>query len=178
MTTTHDRTAMNRALRDILLEASDDELRDAVAHADADLDLLAAHGKAAARRAITETSDATGLQDLHRGLGALLGMLRRREQLSVDELALNARVAASELRRIELDPRHAPNPRTIYQLERYFKLATGSLVTLSGAVRVADDVREEAVRFAASSENISDLTKEERKLLNHFVKFLRKQTDR
>ena len=104
-------------------------------------------------------------------------MLRRREQLSADELAQEARVNASELRRIELDPTFDPNPRTIFQLEQYFKLSSRSLVVLSGAVHVDDDVREEVVRFAAKSEDISGLTKKQRKLLNRFVKFLRENTD-
>ena len=104
-------------------------------------------------------------------------MLRRREQLSADKLAQEARVNASELRRIELDPAFDPNPRTIFQLEKSFKLPSRSLVVLSGAVDVNDNVREEVVRFAASSEDISGLTKEQRKLLNRFVKFLRENTD-
>jgi transcriptional regulator with XRE-family HTH domain len=169
---------MNRALRDILLEASEAELRDALADTEEDLDALAARGRAAAQRALSETTDTGGAEDLHRGLGAILQLLRRREQVSIDELAQKARVAASELRHIELDPECDPNPRTIFQLERYFKLPERSLVVLSGAVRVGDDLREEALRFAASSEDISGLTKEQLQLLNHFVKFLAEHTDR
>ena len=173
-----DRTKMNRALRDILLEASEDELREAFADTGEDLDALAVRGKAAAQRALSETRDAAGVEDLHRSLGVLLQMLRRRKRLSVNELAQKARVAASELRCIELDPAFEPNPRTIFQLEQYFQLPERSLVVLSGAVHVDDDVRDEAVRFAASSEDISGLTKEQRKHLNLFVKFLSKHTDR
>ena len=104
-------------------------------------------------------------------------MLRRKERLSIDELAQNARVPAFELRQIEGDPTFEPSPRTIFQIEQYFKLHERSLVVLSGAVRVDNNIREEAVRFAASSENIQELTTDERKLLNQFVKFLSKHTD-
>lgn len=173
-----DRIKMNRALRAILLEASEDELREALAGTDEDLDTLAARGEAVVQRALSKVRDTGGVEDLHRGLGALVQMLRRREQLTIDELAHNARVAASELRRIELDPAFDPNPRTIFQLEQYFNLADRSLVVLSGAVQVDDDVREEAVRFAASSGHISELTKEERRHLHQYVKFLTKHTDR
>lgn len=172
-----DRTKLNRALRDILLEASEDELREAFSDTGEDLDALAARGKGAAQRALSKVYNTAGVQDLHRGLGALLQMLRRREGLSIEELAQNARVAVSELRHIELDPAFDPNPRTIFQLEQYFKLPDRSLVFLSGAVRVDDNVREEAVRFAAHSERISRLTKEQLKHLNQFVKFLRELTD-
>ena len=169
-----DRIAMHRGLRSILIESSEDELREAFAGTGEDLDALAARGKAAAQRALAAV---TGVDDLHRGLGVLVQMLRRKERLSIDELAHNARVAPLELRQIEDDPTFDPSPRTIFQIERYFKLHDRSLVVLSGAVRVDNTIREEAVRFAASSENIQDLTKEERKLLNQFVKFLSKHTD-
>ena len=173
-----DRIAMHRGLRSILIESSEDELREAFAGTGEDLDALAARGKATAERAIAEvTGAAAGVEDLHRGLGVIVRLLRRKERLSIDELAQNARVAAVELRQIEDDPMFDPSPRTIFQLEQYFKLHERSLVVLSGAVRVDNNIREEAVRFAASSENIQELTKEERKLLNQFVKFLRKHTD-
>ena len=173
----HDRIAMHRGLRSIFIEASEDELHEAFAGAEEDLDALAAEGKAAADRAIAKVTGAASVEDLHHALGTLIQMLRRSKRLSVDKLAENARIAASELHRIEHDPKFDPNPRTIYQLEQYFDLDERSLVILSGAIHVGDDVREEAVRFAASSEDIQELTKEERKLLNHFVRFLRKHTD-
>lgn len=172
-----DRIALHRGLRSIFIETSDVELREAFAGTAEDLDALVADGKAAADRAIDEVTGATGVEDLHRGLGTLIQMLRRSKRLSVDQLAENARIAASELRRIENDPTFDPSPRTIFQLEQYFDLNERSLVILSGAMHVDNDVREEAVRFAASSEDIHELTKEERKLLNHFVKFLSKHTD-
>ena len=79
------RIKMNRALRRFLLEASEDELRDALADTGENLDALATRGKAVVQRALSEVHDATGVEDLHRGLGVLVSLLRRREQLSVDE---------------------------------------------------------------------------------------------
>ncbi|HEY5553196.1 MAG TPA: hypothetical protein VIK52_14985 [Opitutaceae bacterium] len=169
---------MNRVLRDTLLEASESELQEALRGAPEDFDAQAARGRGAAHRALATAEDSADVQDLHRGLGSLIKMLRRRDCVSVDQLAKQARVAADELRRIELNAALEPNPRTIYQLEQYFKLPPRSLVMLSGAVRADSDVRAEAVRFAASSENIAELSQEERKLLNRFVKFLREHTDR
>ena len=84
-------------------------------------------------------------------------MLRRREQLSADELAQEARVNASELRRIELDPTFDPNPRTIFQLEQYFKLSSRSLVVLSGAVHVDDNVPDLKKRHAEGHEIIHSI---------------------
>ena len=168
-----DLIAANRALRDIFLEASEHELREAFSGADEDFDALAARGRAVAERALAEVRDADAVEELHRGLGKLLQLLRRSARLSIDELARAARVDASELRRVEIDPTFEPSPRAIFQLERHFNLPERSLVVLSGAVRVDDAVRDEVVRFAASAEHMSDLTREERKLLNQFVKFLK-----
>ncbi len=169
---------MKCGMRDLLLEASEVDLRETLGESGENFDQLAARGLAAAQRALGAHDDADQVRDLHRGLGTLIRLLRRHSQLSTDELAERARIDASELRSIESDPSFDPNPRTIVQLEQYFKLRTRSLVILSGAVRVEHDVQEEAIRFAASSEDMSHLTREEKKLLNGFVKYLREHTDR
>lgn len=171
------RTALNQALRDILLEASEDELREALEGTGEDFHALANRGEAVVQRALSDVHNAVVVEELHRSLGVLLQMLRRRERVSLSDLARDAQVDVSELRRIENDPQFDPNPRTIFQIERYFNLPEKSLVVLSGAVHVDNDLRDEAVRFAASSEHVSELTKEERKLLNQFVKFLREHSD-
>lgn len=173
-------TKMIRSLRDILLDASEEELREALTDIAEDFASLAARGRAVAQRALTDTADTedtNDVRDLHRGLGVLVQMLRRRYKLPVDELAEKAKVDANELLRIENDPTVDPNPRTIYQLERYFKLQPRSLMILSGAIRVNSDVRAEAIRFAACSNNISGLSREERRILNGFVRFLQEHTD-
>jgi len=173
----HDPRKINRALREILLEASEDEMREALAGTGQDLESVAAMGRELVQGALKSTPDSGDLKDLHRSLGVLLQMLRRRDRVTVDQLASKARIDVEELRQIELDPTFDPNPRTVFQLERYFDLPAKSLAVLSGAVRVASEVREECVRFAASSEGISELTRGERKLLNRFVRFLQEHTD-
>ncbi len=52
----NDRIAMHRGLRSILIESSEDELREAFAGTGEDLDALAARGKAAAERALAEVT--------------------------------------------------------------------------------------------------------------------------
>ncbi len=172
------KTEMNRALRDIILESSEQELRDALSGTGEDFDSLAAQGRAIAQRALANSENTIDIPDLHRGLGALIQMLRRRDRISADQLASRARIDLSELHQIELDPTFEPNPRTIFQLEQYFRLPSRILVLLSGAVHVKKEVREEAVRFAASAQNISELSSEEQSLLNSFVKFLQDYTDK
>lgn len=169
---------INRALRDIILEASEQELREALEGTSDDFDSLAAQGRAVFQKALSNVEKTDDVPDLHQSLGVLIQMLRRNERLSHEQLAAKARIDVGELCRIEVDPAFDPNPRTIFQLEQYFNLPRRVLVVLSGAVRVNKQVREEAVRFAASSQHMSELSQEERNLLNRFVKFLQEHTDR
>jgi len=174
-----DRNKMSEALRDIVLEASEAELRDAFSDAGEDFDGLAARGRSVVERALANAGEGEAdVQELHRSLGVLIQLLRRKRGLSVEELAAEARVDVFEIRGIEMDETFDASPRTIYQLEQYFKLSSRSLVVLSGAVEVENDVHKEAVRFAASAKGMSKLNQDEKKELNRFVKFLREHTDR
>lgn len=167
-----------RILRDFILDASDEELHDALAETNEDLDSLADSGRAVAKQALACFGDPGNVQDLHRGLGALVQMLRRREQVTVEELADLADVASDEIRRIELDSTYDPRPRTIIQLAGFFKIDPQSFVVLSGAKQVNQEVRDEVLRFAAKSTGMSKLSRDELKLLNEFVKLLAEHTAR
>lgn len=167
-----------RALRDLVINATEEDLRVELEGTEENFDALVARGYKVINVALNETAQETEtVLDLHRGLGALVRMLRRRDQLSVEQLAGDAEIDIAELQAIESDPRRNPHPRTIYQLARHFALDPKSLVVLSGAVTVDNDVRDKAVRFAASSRAMSKLSREEKKLLNQFVKFLQEQSD-
>jgi len=176
MSKNHDSQAKRfRALRDLLMEASEEELRDALA---GEFDSLADRCQVAAKRALAaQSDDFDQVRDLHRGLGALIQLLRRRAKLSPEELAKRARISSLELRSIESDPSFDPSPRTIYQLEQFFDLQPRSLVVLSGAVHVNENVRDEIVRFAANAKSVTTLSVGEKQLLNEFVRFLRDHTD-
>jgi hypothetical protein len=173
-----ERAKMSRAARDILLESTDAEFCEALSNEGVDFDLLAAGGLEATQRALAQSDDDSTVRNLHCGLSALLILLRRRSQVSIDVVAAQANVDEDELRRIESGALFEPNPRTIYQLEKHFKLPERTLAVLSGAVRVDRRVGVESVRFAASSMNIGALSQEERRLMNRFVKFLREYTDK
>lgn len=168
-----------RAVRDLVIDASERDLRADLQGAQEDFERLTSIGRSVVERALQKVpGKAAAVCDLHRGLGALVRMLRRRDQLTVEALADTAKIDVAELVAMETDPSVDPKPRTIYQLATFFKLPPQSLVVLSGAVTVGDGVRSEAVRFAASSPTMSKLNREEKKLLNEFVRFLQAQTDR
>jgi len=168
-----------RAVRDLVIDASEEELRADLAASGESLEELASSARSVVQRALASASARTSaVSDLHRGLGALIQMLRRRDQLTDADLAEAAIVDLTELQAIESDPTVAPHPRTIHQLASYFKLPQRSLLVLSGALEVGHEVRDEAVRFAAKSTGMSKLSREEKKLLGEFVRFLREHTDR
>ncbi len=105
--------------------------------------------------------------------GSLVQMLRRERRLSVEQLAVKARVDAVEIVAIERDPRFIPKPRTVHQLAHYFRLPERALAKLSNITTVhSSQLEDAAVRFAANSESVMELNREERQALADFVKFL------
>ena len=176
---------LSAAFREFVLEASAEDLDDALRAEGADPDYLLARGRAAIMETLSgqlpsrEESEGRVSEDekaLHMGLSSLVQLLRRRDGLSEEQLATRARVEAEEVRRMEFDPNYTPSPRTVYQLEEYFRLPARTLVLLSGAVsRQPAEFKDRVLRFAANSKAIGKLNREERRLLNEFVRFLAEQ---
>ncbi len=104
-----------------------------------------------------------------------LRMLRRREGLSVDELAKRSGIEHAELVAIEWNNGYRPTPLTLHKLGEFYGLPQRRLAALAGAVR-DDAVSERASRFAAQSESFAKLTREERRVVDEFVKFLKTET--
>ncbi len=114
-------------------------------------------------------------QTAREGFGRLVQMFRRREELSIVELAQRADVSAAELHQIEQCSSYLPKPRTLFQLEHFFGLSPDSLGRLSGAIvdtDIKDDASEALLRFAACADGMGKLTREEKHLLAQFVSFL------
>ena len=108
--------------------------------------------------------------------GTLVAMLRRDCGLSVEELAAEARISTANLLNIEVDPKYVPSARAVHQLAQYFNVPQRSLLKLANVTIVHNDqLRDAAVRFAASSSQVMKLTREERVALTEFVDFLSSQ---
>lgn len=106
-------------------------------------------------------------------LATLLRQLRRRDKMDIPTLAHELRVPADELHAIEDDRGFMPKPRTIHQIAEYYRISARALLRLSPAAAERDsNLDEVATRFAASSEGLSKLSREERKKLNDFIKVL------
>ena len=108
--------------------------------------------------------------------GSLVQLLRRERKLTVDQLAVATQVDTPELISIELDPKYVPKPRTVYQICKFFGLPDRPLMKLANVTKTHNDrLRDAAVRFAASSSKVMELSREERAALAEFVQFLASQ---
>lgn len=114
-----------------------------------------------------------GADETRIAFGRFVNLMRRRRGLSMEKLAEQAALDASELLVIEESASYVPDPRTIYQLAQIFDVPQRALMALAG-LTVANDrgLREEAVRFAARSESVQKLTPEESSALEAFVAVL------
>jgi len=168
--------SMARALSDMVLEADSESLRTLLSEIGVDVNDLVLRGRIAVDRAISsveETKKIDSSTDEHEGLRILIRLLRRRDNLSEEQLAERARVDIGEVRRIEYDPAYTPLPRTIFQLEQFFNLPKRSLVKLAGMTReLSPDFNDQVLRFAASAKSMEALNREERRILSAFVLWL------
>lgn len=103
----------------------------------------------------------------------LVHQLRRKDGLSIAQLAAKIRVDAAELEKVEKDPCYVPNPRTVHQLAEFIGVSARALERLTAAAAAQNDnLTEAAHRFAASSDDLSRLSQAERREFNDFVKVL------
>ncbi len=108
--------------------------------------------------------------------GSLVQLQRRKKGFSIEKLANAAQVDAMELISIERDPKHTPRPRTVHQLAKVFGLPERPLTRLSNLTTThSSGLRDAAVRFAAHSSTVTELTSEESSALNEFVAYLSSQ---
>ena len=103
--------------------------------------------------------------------------LRRREQLSIESLAKEIDIETDEIVAMERHDHYRPSPLVLHKLSRLYKVSQVRLAALAGAVSaIPDDLREEASRFAAQSQSFAKLTREEKRILDDFVKVLKEET--
>ena len=102
--------------------------------------------------------------------GRLVRMMRRKSGLTVEKLAEAANVDIDELVGIEDDTRFVAEPRTVYQLSNLIRLPLPSLMQLAGLSEPKDPgLVAEAIRFAARSDPLEELSPTERAALEAFV---------
>jgi len=104
-------------------------------------------------------------------------MLRKRHGLTVDKLAQRADVEREEIVAMERNNGYRPSPLTLHKLCQFFGIPERRMLVLAGAIReTPQDFTERASGFAAQSESFAGLTKEEKKVLDEFVQFLKEDS--
>lgn len=110
---------------------------------------------------------------LRLALGVLVRQLRLREQLTVAELARKAQISEDELRNVEHDPHYTAKPYLLFQLSEFFDVPLTKLSQMAGATHAVNrSLYNDAVKYAARSDDLDSLTDEERRDLDAFVALL------
>ncbi len=114
---------------------------------------------------------------LRRAFHLCMQMLRRKQRLTVADLAAKTGVDRDELVAMERNPKYRPSPLTLHKLSHFYGIPQERLLVLAGATKdVPQDLGEHASRFAAQAESFASLTSEEEKALEQFVSVLRSET--
>lgn len=97
-------------------------------------------------------------------------LMRRKKGLTVEQLAESCGVEVAEIIGIEDEVIAGIGPRTVYQLAKCFDVSDSKLMQLAGLMQARDSaLAEQSMRFAARSNSMASLTKEERDALDEFV---------
>lgn len=116
------------------------------------------------------------VEEIPVAFGRFVRLMRRNRRLSLEQLADIAAVDVVELVAIEDDTHHKPELRTVYQLAQFFDVPSAKLLQVAGLTAPRDaNLVNEAVRFAARSDPMAELTHEERAALEAFVAILSAQ---
>ena len=122
-------------------------------------------------------AEATVALETALAFGALVRLERRNAKMTVASLAAALDVEETEIRGIEHDPAYRARPRTIVGIAQHFKLPTKEVMKLAGAAASNDEqFKEQALRFAAHSDDMGGLSDDEKQLLRSFVEFLRERS--
>ncbi len=114
----------------------------------------------------------------HVGFGRFVRLLRRQQQLSVEDLADASEATPEELIAIENDPHYKPEPSTVFGVASYFKLPPKRMMAMAGLGSISSSrLREQSVRFAACAEPREPLTPSENDALQAMLKVIVEDAD-
>jgi transcriptional regulator with XRE-family HTH domain len=110
---------------------------------------------------------------VHTAFVNLLNLTRREHKLTWEQFSQKVDVDLAELMGIESNENYKPTPRTVNKIAQFIHVPAEKLFVLSGLARARDiHFEEEALRFAARSQPVEELTSEEHEALKEYVKFL------
>lgn len=104
----------------------------------------------------------------------LIQLWRRRARLDVVKLADQAGLTPEEVFAAEQGDR-TPEPRVLHALSEVLDVSYDKLLHLAGHTKDRDEAMETAaVRFAASSDSVADLSPQDEEALHRFISLLAK----
>jgi len=110
---------------------------------------------------------------VHTAFVNLLNLTRREYKLTWEQFSQKVDVDLAELMGIESDENYKPTPRTVTKIAQFINVPAEKVFILSGLARARDiQFEEAALRFAARSQPVKELTSEEHEALKEYVKFL------
>lgn len=99
-----------------------------------------------------------------------VALWRRNQRWSTERLANEAGIDLEEVLEIESDSHCEPEPDAVFKLAHVFGVAPKALMEIAGLRNTrSSKLRDKAIRFAASSESISELEPHEREALEAFA---------
>jgi transcriptional regulator with XRE-family HTH domain len=123
---------------------------------------------------VVMTAREPDVQELRHAFRMLVQMARKAHGWSVDELARKADINRIEIGAMEQTSGYRPTPLVVHKLSRVFGIPEIRLAALAGAIKdIPVELKREASRFAAQSDSFAKLTKEEKKMLDEFMRFLK-----
>ena len=102
-------------------------------------------------------------------------LMRRKRGMTVEQLADACGVEVAEIVSIEDEVLTGLGPRTVFQIANCFKVSDVKLMQVAGLMHAQNSsIAEKSLRFAARSNSMASLSKEEREALEQFVSELSK----
>lgn len=106
-------------------------------------------------------------------LNRFVHLMRRKKGLTLEQLADQADIDLGDLLNIEEDAHFTPDVRAIYKLSKIFDVSQKKLMALSGLTKPKNkEYVEEAVRYAARSASIEQLSADEQAALEGLITVL------
>ncbi|MCP4693162.1 MAG: helix-turn-helix transcriptional regulator [Desulfobacterales bacterium] len=139
------------------------------------LSMLGRIAKALNRRLTIEMppgdNDADALRHVFR---EVVQGLRKKRGLGIDLFAEKSGINRADVVAMERAPAYRPAPAVLKKLSDFYNAPHDKMAALAGSAGdVPDEIREEALKYAALSDSFSQLTEEEKRALDGFVKFLK-----